>query len=211
AIYEVFKARAEERIAKVHRLLGKNYNFTSNRFVDLDRRKKRWPANVDESDSLWADRIEGELLQEKLNQLATADSAPKVVAGRYDGLLKGVEDRKEEDIDEISLTAVAESYDPPSEYMGRSNLESFEISMRLSLIGIGAELHSEDGYAKIQRLVPGGPAARSGKIRAGDRIVAVAQGENPFVDVRDVNLDKVVELIRGKKGTVVRLQMLPAG
>jgi carboxyl-terminal processing protease len=211
AIYEVFKARVEERIAKVHRLLGKDYNFTSNRFVDLDRRKKRWPANVDESDSLWADRIEGELLQEKLNQLATADSAPKVVARRYDGLLKGVEDRKEEDIDEIFLNAVAESYDPHSEYMGRSNLESFEISMRLSLIGIGAELHSEDGYAKIQRLVPGGPAARSGKISAGDRIVAVAQGEHPFVDVRDVNLDKVVELIRGKKGTVVRLQMLPAG
>jgi carboxyl-terminal processing protease len=211
AIYDIFKARVEERIAKVYRLLGKSYNFTSNRSVDLDRRKKRWPANVEESDSLWAGRIEGELLQEKLNQLASSDSGPKVVARRYDGLLKGVEERGEEDIDEIFLNAVAESYDPHSEYMGRSNLESFEISMRLSLIGIGAELHSEDGYAKIQRLVPGGPAERSGKIRAGDRIVAVAQGENPFVDVRDVNLDKVVELIRGKKGTVVRLQMLPAG
>jgi carboxyl-terminal processing protease len=211
AIYDTFKARVEERIAKVHRLLGKAYNFKSNRFVDLDRRKKRWPANVDESDSLWADRIEGELLQEKLNQLAPAGSEPKVVARRYDGLLKGVEDRGEEDIDEIFLNSVAESYDPHSEYMGRSNLESFEISMRLSLIGIGAELHSEDGYTKIQRLVPGGPAERSGKISAGDRIVAVAQGENPFVDVRDVNLNKVVELIRGKKGTVVRLQMLPAG
>ena len=211
AIYDIFKARVEERIAKVHQLLWKDYNFTSNRFVDLDRRKKRWPANVYESDSLWTDRIEGELLQEKLNKFAAADSGPKVVARRYDGLLKGVEDRGEEDIDEIFLNAVAESYDPHSEYMGRSNLESFEISMRLSLIGIGAELRSEDGYAKIQRLVPGGPAERSGKMSAGDRIVAVAQGENPFVDVRDMNLDKVVELIRGKKGTVVRLQVLPAG
>ena len=139
AIYDVFKARVEERIAKVHQLLWKDYNFTSNRFVDLDRRKKRWPANVDESDSLWSDRIEGELLQEKLDKLAAADSGPEVVARRYDGLLKGVEDRGEEDIDEIFLNAVAESYDPHSEYMGRSNLESFEISMRLSLIGIGAE------------------------------------------------------------------------
>ena len=211
AIYDIFKARVEERIAKVHQLLWKNYNFTSNRFVDLDRRKNRWPAKVYESDSLWTDRIEGELLQEKLNKVAAADSGPEVLARKYDGLLKGVEDRGEEDIDEIFVNAVAESYDPHSGYMGRSNLESFEISMRLSLIGIGAELRSEDGYAKVQRLVPGGPAERSGKMSAGDRIVAVAQGENPFVDVRDINLDKVVELIRGKKGTVVRLQVLPAG
>jgi carboxyl-terminal processing protease len=211
AIYDIFKARVEERIAKVHQLLRKHYNFTSNRFVDLDRRKKRWPANVYESDSLWTERIEGELLQEKLNKLATAHSGPKVVARRYDGLLKDAENRGEEDIDEIFLNAIAESYDPHSEYMGRSNLESFEISMRLSLIGIGAELRSEDGYVKVQRLVPGGPAERSGEMSAGDRIVAVAQGENPFVDVRDMNLDKVVELIRGKKGTVARLQVLPAG
>ena len=167
AIYDVFKARVEERIVKVHQVLWKNYNFTTNRFVDLDRRKKRWPANVNESDSLWTDRIEGELLQEKLNKLVAADSQPKVVARRYEGLLKEVEDRREEDIDEIFLNAVAESYDPHSEYMGRSNLESFEISMRLSLIGLGAELRSEDGYAKVQRLVPGGPAERSGKMSAG--------------------------------------------
>ena len=116
-----------------------------------------------------------------------------------------------QDIDEIFLNAVAKSYDPHSEYMGRSNLESFEISMRLSLVGIGAELRSEDGCAKVERLVPGGPAERSGKMSAGDRIVAIAQGEDLFVDSRDMKLDKIVELIRGKKGTVVRLQVLPAG
>ena len=211
AIYDVFKARVEERIAKVRPLLCKDYNFTSNRFVDPDRRKKRWPANIHEADSLWSDRIEGELLQEKLNKLAAAGSGPKVVARRYNELVKGVEDKGEEDIDEIFLNAVAESYDPHSEYMGHSNLQSFEIDMRLSLIGIGAEMRSEDGHVKIQRLVPGGPAARSGKMNAGDRIVAVAQGEDPFVDTSNMMLDKVVELIRGKKGTVVRLQVLPAG
>ena len=211
AIYDIFKARVEERIAKVRPLLSKDYNFTSNRFVDLDRRKKRWPANIDEADSVWRDRIEGELLEEKLNKLAAAGSGPKIVARRYNELLKDVEDKGEEDIDEIFLNAVAESYDPHSEYMGHSNLESFEIEMRLSLIGIGAEMHSEDGYVKIQRLVPGGPAARSGKMSAGDRIVAIAQGEDPFVDSSKMTLDKAVELIRGKKGTVVRLQVLPAG
>jgi len=211
AIYDVFKTRVEERIAKVRPLLRKDHNFTSNRFVDLDRRKKRWPANIHEADCLWSDRIEGELLQEKLNKLGAAGSGPEIVARRYNKLLKDLEARGEKDIDEIFLNAVAESYDPHSEYMGRSNLESFEISMRLSLTGIGVELSSEDGYLKVERLVPGGPAERSGKMSAGDAIVAIAQGENPFVDIRDMNLDKVVELIHGKKGTVVRLQMLPAG
>src|SRR5580704_534890 len=211
AIYDVFKARVESRIAKVRQLLRKDYRFTSNRFVDLDRRKKRWPADLDQSDLLWSNKIESELLQEKLDQGALPYSGREVVARRYDGLLKSVEDRGQEDIDEIFLNAVAESYDPHSEYMGRSSLESFEISMRLSLVGIGAEMRSENGYAKIQRLVPGGPAERSGKISVGDRIIAIAEGENPFVEVRDLSLDKVVELIRGKKGAMVRLQLLPPG
>ena len=133
----------------------------------MNRQKKRWPANIDEADSLWTDRIEGELLQQRLSKTAAAGSGPKVVARRYDELRKDVEDRGEEDIDEILFNAVAESYDPHSEYMGRSNLESFEITMRLSLVGIGAEMRSENGYAKIQRLVPGGPAERSGKISVG--------------------------------------------
>ena len=130
-IYDTFKGRVEERIAKVQRLLRKNHDFISNRFVDLDRRKKRWPRNIAKADALWADRIEGELLEEKLNKLAAPDSAPKVVARRYNGLLRDVEYRGEQDIDEIFLNAVAESYDPHSEYMGHSNLESFEIDMRL--------------------------------------------------------------------------------
>jgi carboxyl-terminal processing protease len=211
AIYDIFKARVEERIAKVRPLVWKDYNFTSNRFVDLDRRKKRWPVNIHEADSLWANRIEGQLLQEKLNKLGAARSGPKVVARRYNELLKDVEDRREEDIDEIFLNAVAESYDPHSAYMGHSNLESFEIDRRLSLVGIGVETRFEDGYVKIQRLEPGGPAAKSGKINAGDRIVAIAQGEGPFVDTSNMELDKVVERMRGKKGTLLRLQLLPAG
>ncbi len=211
AIYDIFKARVEERIAKVRPLLWKGYNFKSDRFVDLDRRKKRWPANIYEADSVWTNKIEGELLQEMLNKLGAAGSGPKAVARRYDELLKDVEHSGEEDIEEIFLNAVAESYDPHSEYMGHSNLESFNIDMRLSLVGIGVETRSEDGYVKIQHLVPGGPAARSGKISVGDRIVAIAQGEGPFVDTSNMALDKVVEQMRGKKGTVVRLQVLPAG
>ena len=106
--------------------------------------------------------------------------------------------------------AAAQTYDPHSEYLGKSNLESFEINMRLSLTGIGAELKSEDGYAKVERLISGGPAQLSGKVTVGDRIAAVGQGKDSFVDVVDMKIDKVVELIRGKKGSVVRLMIVPA-
>jgi carboxyl-terminal processing protease len=208
-IHLVFKARVEDRVGKIHQLLKKDYSFKTSRSVALDRRKEPWPANMIEADVLWKDRIEGELLQEKLNKFAV-DPGPKVVGRRYDQLLKSVEERDDEDLNQLFLNSVAQSYDPHSEYLGRSDLESFEINMRLSLTGIGAELRSDDGYAKVQRLLPGGPAQMSGKMSVGDRIAAVSQGKEPFVDTVDMKLDKVVEMIRGKKGTVVRLQVIPA-
>ncbi|MBV9392442.1 MAG: carboxy terminal-processing peptidase, partial [Verrucomicrobia bacterium] len=208
-IYNLFRQRVEDRVAKIRPLLKKDYTFKSNKTVALDRRKEPWPANAEEADSLWRDRIEGELLQEKLNKFAI-ESGPKIVGKRYDQLLKNVQERDDEDLVQFFLNSVAQSYDPHSEYLGRSDLESFEINMRLSLTGIGAELRSEDGFAKIQRLLPGGPAQLSGKMNVGDRIAAVAQNKEPFVDTVDLKLEKVVELIRGKKGTVVRLQVIPA-
>jgi carboxyl-terminal processing protease len=208
-VYAVFKKRVEDRVANVRQLLKKEYTFKSDRSVALDRRKEPWPANETEADNLWRDRIEGELLQEKLNKLAI-DPGPKVVGRRYDQLLKSIQERDDNDVTQLFLNSVAQSYDPHSEYLGKSDLESFEINMRLSLIGIGAELRSEDGYAKVQRLLPGGPAEMSGKMAVGDRISAVAQGKDPFVDTIDMKLDKVVEMIRGKKGTTVRLQVVPA-
>ena len=136
-IYSVFKVRVEDRMAKIRQLLKKDYTFKSSRTVALDRRKEPWPANLAEADTLWKDRVEGELLQEKLNKLAV-DPGPKVVGRRYDQLLKSVEERDDEDLVQVFLNAVAQSYDPHSEYLGRSDLESFEINMRLSLTGIVA-------------------------------------------------------------------------
>jgi carboxyl-terminal processing protease len=208
-IYAVFKSRVEDRVAKIHQLLKKDYTFKSSRTIAMDRRKEPWPANAAEADALWRDRIEVELLQEKLNKFSV-DPGPKIIGRRYDQLLKSIDERDDDDLVQVFLNAVAQSYDPHSEYLGRSDLESFEINMRLSLTGIGAELRSEDGYAKVQRLLPGGPAEMSGKMSVGDRIAGVAQGKDQFVDTVDLKLDKVVEMIRGKKGTTVRLQMIPA-
>ena len=114
-----------------------------------------------------------------------------------------------EDVIKIFLTVLAQTYDPHSEYLSRSELENFSINMRLSLVGIGAVLHSEEGYAKIMELVAGGPASKIGRLKVGDRVTAVAQGDKEFVDTVDMKLDKVVEMIRGKKDTIVRLQVIP--
>jgi carboxyl-terminal processing protease len=208
-IYGTFKERVEIRAAKIRKLVNENFTFKSTRAVALDRRKEPWPANEQDADNLWRDRIEGELLQEKLNKLAI-DPGPKVVSKRYDQLVKNLEERDDNDVLQLFLNAVAQTYDPHSEYLGKGDLESFEINMRLSLTGIGAELRVEDGYAKIERLIPGGPAQMSGKVSVGDRIAAVSQGKDNFVDVVDMKLEKVVELIRGKKGSTVRLQIIPS-
>ena len=112
---------------------------------------------------------------------------------------------------EIYLDALAHVYDPHSDYLGHEQMESLSIAMNLSLFGIGASLETEDGYCKIRELMPGGPAARSGLLKPGDRIVAVAQAGKAPVDIVNMPLSRAVELIRGPKGSTVTLTILPAG
>src|SRR2546426_1106331 len=119
------------------------------------------------------------------------------------------EEDREEQV-KLYLDALAQTYDPHSEYLSKADFKNFNIQMGLSLVGIGAMLRTEDGYAKIESLVTGGPAQVDGRLKVGDRITAVSQGQSEFVDVRDMRLDKVVEMIRGKKGTKVRLLAIPA-
>jgi carboxyl-terminal processing protease len=130
---------------------------------------------------------------------------------RYHRTLRFFTEWNNEDVLQCYLTALAHVYDPHSDYLGRAQLEQFSISMNLSLFGIGAELVSEDGYCKIRRLLPGGPAIKSKLIKEGDRIVAVAQSNQPPVDVVEMSLNKAVQLIRGPKGTEVHLTLIPAG
>ena len=143
------------------------------------------------------------------NSLSPTEEIIKKLAKRYANLEKTLKELSDDDVLEYYLNALARVYDPHSDYMGRSHFENFNISMRLSLVGIGALLESEDGYCKIKELMPG-PAMQSKKIKNGDRIVAVAQGDQEPVDVVDMKLNKVVELIRGQKGTEVRLTIWPA-
>lgn len=208
-IFAVYKQRVSDRVESNKKLADREYKFDSDKKVSLSRKDAPWPKDKAEADALWADRVQAELLQETLNEHAI-DPAPKVVKRRQDQLLRNINDMDDESVVSAFLGALARSYDPHSEYMSPSDLANFEIEMKKSLEGVGAVLQSEDGYAKVKQIVPGGPADLDGRLKVNDRIVAVAQGDNEFEDVVDMKLDKVVEKIRGKRGSTVRLQVIPA-
>ena len=140
-----------------------------------------------------------------------AEEIVETLTHRYHRNLHTFIDWDNDDVLQVYLTALAHVYDPHSDYLGKSQLEGFAIGMNLSLFGIGAELTTDDGYCVIHRLLPGGPAAKSKKIKENDKIIAVAQSNQPPVDVVDMSLNKAVQLIRGPKGTEVTLTMIPAG
>jgi carboxyl-terminal processing protease len=208
-IYALYAKRVDERVAKIKELLKQPIDFKSNATAELSRQKSPWPKDEAEADQLWRGRISNELLQEHLSE-HPIEPAPQLVARRYDRLARNVHEEDKDEQMKLYLDALAQAYDPHSEYLSKADMKNFSINMGLSLMGIGAMLRSEDGYAKIESLVPGGPAQVDGRLKVGDRITAVAQGQADYVDVRDMRLDKVVEMIRGKKGTRVRLLVIPA-
>ena len=207
-IFARFKERVENRVASNKKLATKKYSFQGNHTVTLNRQKAAWPTNITEADKIWRDRVEAELLQEHLSDLKLRTPA-ETVTKRYDQVLRNIKEWDQEEVMKVFLNSLALSYDPHSQYLSPTDMDEFDISMKLSLVGIGAVLTSEDGYVKIREIVPGGPADLNGKLKVGDRILAVAQGDKEFEDVVDVKLNKVVEKIRGKKNTIVRLQVIP--
>src|SRR3984893_18581484 len=208
-IYALYTKRVDDRVAKIKELLKQPIDFKSNATVELSRQKSPWPKDEAEADELWRGRIANELLQEHLSE-HPIEPAPQLVGRRYDRLARNVHEEDKDEQMKLYLDALAQAYDPHSEYLSKADMKNFSINMGLSLVGIGAMLRSEDGYAKIESLVVGGPAQVDGRLKVGDRITAVAQGVAEYVDVRDMRLDKVVEMIRGKKGTHVRLLVIPS-
>lgn len=225
-IFNRYMQRLQERVAYADDLLKtEHFNFDTEDRIVINRHESPYPKDLAEAKTLWRDRLRFEFLQERLAKMApkpgakTTDDKPKVeykdivdtLTRRYNRNVRAFVDWNNEDVLQIYLTTLAHVYDPHSDYFGRAQLESFAINMNLSLSGIGAELLSEDGYCTIRRLLPGGPAEKSKKIKEKDRIVAVAQGDQTPVDVVDMSLQKAVQLIRGPKGTEVRLTVVPAG
>jgi carboxyl-terminal processing protease len=231
-IFNRFFERLQQRVNYVEQLLDtEQFTFETDERIAINRKELPYPKDLEEAHRLWRRQLRFEYLQEKLGRIETkkkaaaakgkedAPAKPKsdaeeivdTLKHRYHRNLRLFRDWTSDDVLQVYLTALAHVYDPHSDYLGKSQLDSFAIGMNLSLFGIGAELTSEDGYCTIRRLLPGGPALKSKKIKEKDRIVAVAQGSGSPVDVVEMSLNKAVQLIRGPKGTEVRLTIIPAG
>ena len=209
-IFDRFLLRLKDREAYVVKLASASFNFDKNETIVLDRHKLPWPATQEESDKLWRARVKYEFLEEILNKTKTQDQA-KEVRDRYQRLLKSYTEFDSSDVLQEYLSALTHAYDPHSDYMAQEQKDNFDISMQLSLVGIGAVLRESDGYAEVVSLVPGGPADKDKRLKPKDKIVAVSQGlDGPWVEVSGMRLDHVVEMIRGKKGAPVRLKVIPA-
>ena len=202
--------RIDEENAYVTELLKtETFTFNGEETFELDRKKSPHPASLDEAKQGWREFLRYQYLQEKLNK-HKPDEIVKTLTKRYQRQVKTLRGYDSDDVFELYLNALAHAYDPHSDYLGKSALDRFNTDMKLTVFGIGAMLQSEDGYAKIEQLTPGGPAIKSGKLKVGDRIAAVAQDGSEPVDALDMKLDRVVEMIRGPKGTRVRLTIIPA-
>ncbi len=209
AMFQRYELRVTERLGYARELLGQGFDFSTKESYPYARDKAPWPADEAEVRDLWRKRVKNDWLRLKL--AGKDDKAIRdTLAKRYDNYVTRATRNKSEDVFQIFMNAYAMSIEPHTNYLGRSASADFDISMRLSLVGIGAVLQERDEYITIRELVPGGPAARSGKLAVGDRIVGVGQGDDAVADVVGSRVDEVVKLIRGEKNTRVVLDVLPA-
>ena len=210
AIYRVLKQRMESRLSAIIKSLNdpkKAYEFNTQETVEVEREKAPWPKTQQEADLIWDQRIRLSILNLKLAG-KTPEKSVETLKRRYEIQLKRMQQQSSEDVFETYVNSLTLLYDPHTNYFSPRASENFDISMRLSVEGIGAELRSDDENTKVVRLVPGGPAARQGQLKPGDKIVGIAQGKDGEVsDVIGWRLDEVVDLIRGKKNTQVKLEV----
>ena len=214
AIYNRYRLRVSDRLNNIISQLDNGlpkYDFGVNESLELDREDSQWPQSISAADDLWRKRMKGSVLSLRLTG-KTDDEIADLLKRRYKGQLKRLGQQNSDDVFELYMNSLTRLYDPHSNYLSPRSLENFNMSMSLSLEGIGAVLQMEDEYTKVARLVAGGPADRTGKIKPNDKIVAVGQDkEGEMVDVVGWRLDDVVDLIRGAAGSYVRLETIPTG
>lgn len=211
-IYRTYLQRAEERLDHVDALLAagvETFDFMIDESLLVDREQAPWAKDSAELDDLWRKRVKDEVLRLKIAGKEPAD-IQKLLQKRYENQRKRLAQTRGEDVFQTYINAFAQTYDPHTNYLSPDNAENFDINMSLSLEGIGAVLQSDNEYVKVVRLVPAGPAEKSKQIAPADKIVGVAQGDREMVDVIGWRLDEVVKLIRGPKGSRVRLEVIPA-
>ena len=229
AMHALYRQRAMQRIAYARDLLKQGgFTFTQDKTIERSRRKiDSWPKDEAEMQQVWKDLVEEQLLSETLRRetvarLAKEQNKPDPLANekpveekllmRYERIQRNIQETDLEDVAETLLSAVALTYDPHTDYMGARQVDRFKISMSPELTGIGALLGGEDdGSTKINGIVVGGPADKSGELKLNDRIVAIdSNNTGEMVDILFMKLDKVVDMIRGSENSQIRLKVEPA-
>jgi len=231
-VYAIFKERVSNRVAFAESLLDQPVDMSVDESYEWKRKEAQWPADEQAWDDVWRKRIKNQLLSRLVADesetedevLSEEDASKRSHSDTVNATLDPVEfvrrslrryltvinDNDETWVTERYLTSFARAFDPHTDFLSPNNLEDFEINMKLSLQGIGAMLSSEDGAAKVERLIPGGPAEQDGRLKPGDKIIAVAQGDGEPVDVLHWPLYRTVRLIRGDKGSKVVLTVIPS-
>lgn len=225
-IFGRFLERLTEHTAYVNKLLKQDhFKFDTNEQIEFDRHSAPYPKDLAEAESLWRRQLRYEYLQEKLGLEFSPTNGGTILplpknadeditsqlAKRYNWTLRTLTNWDSDNVLQVYLNALAHAYDPHTDYLNEQHSADFKISMSLQLAGIGAQLSEDFGYCTIESLIPGGPADKSKQINKKDRIIAVAQSNGPPVNVVNMELPNVVELIRGPKGTQVRLTVEPKG
>ena len=223
-IYNSYKTNSLKRIKWEIEFLAEYPKLDSNRTYAPDRTELDWASSVEELDETWKNLITFEFLNETLAKLDTNETlddisdsnltaakqeSQKVLLKRYSRWQKNLEEFEAGDVQELYLTALTQMFDPHTTFMNLKEKEKFDQQMNNEFVGIGARLSDEDGYCTIKGLLPGGPAEASRELETNDIILKVAQSDGDFVDVVDMKLPKIVELIKGPKDTVVRLEIRP--
>ena len=209
-VFNRFLDRLDERIAMVPELISMDHDFTIEEELITDPDETTYPRTSEEAQDRWRKRIKYELLNFR-DEEVEKDEAIDRLNRRYSSYAKRMKQYKPDDIMEIYLSSITTSFDPHTTYMSPTTLENFNIQMKLNLEGIGAALSMQDGYTVVSRVIPGGAADRQGDLKPEMRITAVGQDQDgEMVDVVDMRLNDVVQLIRGKKGSTVRLAVRAA-
>jgi carboxyl-terminal processing protease len=237
-VFEAYLTRLNERIEVAHKLIDSPHDFTVKEFIEIDAKELPWSKTPEELNERWRKRIKYDLLLMRLEKGADIagtkgrkknagekvdsdsgnaeppanpeEEARKRLHKRYKNIRDTLGKTEPDEVVEMYLTALCMTFDPHSSYMSPRSLKDFQIQMGLKLEGIGAALKSEDGYTIVAQIVPGGAAATDGRLKVNDKIIAVGNGTADFVDVVEMKLTKVVDMIRGKSGTKVRLKVLTA-
>lgn len=211
ALYQRYHERAETRFEWLLTRLdeGLDFTFDGQQRLEVDREDAPWAVSHETLDELWMRRLKNAALTLAISD-QDAEQVETNLRQRYEGQLNRLRQTNEEDVFGLLMAAVTGSIDPHTGYLSPRQGESFDIQMRLSLEGIGALLQADGEYVKVASLVTGGPAERAGVLEPADRIIGVGQEDGEMVNVVGMRLDAVVELIRGPKGSVVRLDVVPA-